>query len=181
MWNERRKYLLQNVYSDKKQLIEDAHSPSKGTSLAVFKPKKIIDFKIEDDDREWDKNKIDTLKAKKQQIDLFLGPKKLYEVINKLPYKFFYVFLDENDHSSKLQIIDWEIGALYWNCLKKHNGNENSACGDIRKKYWDNFACTKDVYLILGTTREFHIRKAKNPFLIIGVFPPEYKVQESFL
>jgi len=25
-------------------------------------------------------------------------------------------------------IEDWELGALYWNCLKKANGNEQEAC-----------------------------------------------------
>jgi hypothetical protein len=176
-WEARRKLLLKNVYSDKNKLIEDAHNPSKRTSLAVFKPKKIIGFKIEGDDREWNKQKIDAINAKKLQTDLFLGQNKLYDVVNKLPYTFSYKILDENDRESTLQIIDWEIGALYWNCFRKHKGDERLACEDVRRKYWDDFVCTKDVYLVLGTTKEYHIRKAKNPFLIISVFPPKPKLQ----
>ncbi len=30
----------------------------------------------------------------------------------------------------------------------------------------------KDVYLFLGTNREWHIRKSPNPFMIIGIFYP---------
>jgi len=30
----------------------------------------------------------------------------------------------------------------------------------------------KDIYLFLGTTYEFHKRRASNPFIIIGVFYP---------
>jgi hypothetical protein len=179
VWKERRKHLLQNVYTNKKKLIGDAFNPSIGTSLAVFKPKRFIDFKIENDFREWDKNKIESIRARSQQIDLFRGAEKIFEVVKKLPYKFSYTFNDENDDKSELQIIDWEIGALFWNCLKKHNGDERAACEDVKMKYWNDFVCTKDLYLILGTTREFHIRKAKNPFLIIGVFPPKYILQES--
>jgi len=32
------------------------------TSLAVFKPKEIIDFKIEKVDREWNREKLESLK-----------------------------------------------------------------------------------------------------------------------
>jgi hypothetical protein len=177
VWKERRKYLLQNVYYNREKLIADAYSPTKGTSLAVFKPKKITCFKIENDCREWDKNKIESIKARAQRIDLFLGMEKVFEVVNKLPYKFSYEFIDENNNKSKLQIIDWEIGALYWRCLIKHKGDEKTACEDVKKKYWNDFACTKDLFLILGTTREYHIRRAKNPFLIIGVFAPKYQLQ----
>lgn len=28
----------------------------------------------------------------------------------------------------------------------------------------------RDVYLFLGTSREWHIRKSPNPFMIIGIF-----------
>jgi len=40
----------------------------------------------------------------------------------------------------------------------------------------DEFA-TKDLYLFLGTTREFHGR-APNPFVIIGVFYPPIERQQ---
>ena len=77
---------------------------------------------------------------------------------------------------------DWELGALYWKCLAKHEGNEYKACEDVRKKYLDDFAKTKDLYLYLGTTKVNHF-KAKNPFIIIGTFTPKkeiYKQLELF-
>lgn len=57
-WEERKKYILQNVYSDLTELINDAHNKTLRTSLAVFKPKRILDFTIESVDREWNKTKI---------------------------------------------------------------------------------------------------------------------------
>ena len=46
-------------------------------------------------------------------------------------------------------IEDWELGQLYWNCLKRHEGNEaeKKACDDVRNKYLNDFAKTKDLHL----------------------------------
>ncbi len=178
-WHQRREILLKKVYTNKANLIKDAYEPDKMTSLAVIKPEKFLDFKIEKADREWSKDKLDSIKARAQQIDLFLGERNPFEVVKKIPYSFSYKFADNEGIKSTLQIIDWEIGALYWNCLKRNNGNEQKACDLVRKKYWDDFAKSKDAYLLLGTTLEYHIKKAPNPFLIIGVFPPAYQLLES--
>lgn len=177
-WVERRNLLLRNVYTDKQKLITDAYNPKINKSLAVFKPACISKFIIEKaESRVWDPELLSIIEAKSHQIDLFLGAQNPYVVVDKVPYNFSYEFVDENGITSKLQIIDWEIGMLYWNCLHNNNNDEESACEDVRKKYWNDFAKTKDVYLILGTTKEFHLKKSPNPFLIIGVFPPKPELQ----
>ena len=81
-------------------------------------------------------------------------------------------------------IEDWEIGALYWNCLDKTEGDEFEANELVKKKYEDEFF-KKDLYLFVGTTRANHHR-APNPFIIIGVFyppvpPPPVPSQTNFL
>ena len=73
-------------------------------------------------------------------------------------------------------IEDWETGQLYWNCLQRHQGDEQKACEDVRKKYFDDFARTKDLHFFLGTTFQFH-NIAPNPFIIIGTFHPKPIVQ----
>ena len=78
---------------------------------------------------------------------------------------------------SRLMIEDWEIGALYWNCLKGAEGNEKIALEKVREKYEQEFLKEKDIYLFLGTTQEWHMRRAKNPFVIIGVFYPKREIQ----
>ncbi|MCF8363989.1 MAG: hypothetical protein K9G70_15360 [Prolixibacteraceae bacterium] len=87
-----------------------------------------------------------------------------------------YRFKDEAGTISKLMIEDWETGQLYWNSLKRHDGNEKKACEDVRKKYFDDFAKTKDLHFFLGTTQVHHYR-ARNPFIIIGTFHPKPIVQ----
>jgi hypothetical protein len=177
-WKLRKEIVLKNVHTNMTELIAQAKDTTKYTSLAVFKPKGILDFKIEKVDREWDKKKLDTLKAKAQQLNLFQNAENPFEVVQKLPYKFSYKFTSDDDIERTMMIEDWEIGQLYWNCLKRHEGNEAKACEDVKKKYFDDFAKTKDLYLFLGTTREFHLI-APNPFVIIGTFHPKKIVQPS--
>ncbi|MFN0215821.1 MAG: hypothetical protein ACKVT2_16300 [Saprospiraceae bacterium] len=76
-------------------------------------------------------------------------------------------------------IEDWEIGALYWNCLRDAEGDEKKALEKVGKKYDESFRLYKDIYLFLGTTKEWHFRRAKNPFVIIGVFYPKKETQLS--
>jgi hypothetical protein len=102
------------------------------------------------------------------------------KVVRKLPYKFSYRFTDEQDQQATLMIEDWELGQLYWNSLARHEGNELKACTDVRKKYFDEFVTTKDLFLFLGTTREYHFM-GPNPFIVIGTFYPKFptKIKED--
>jgi hypothetical protein len=66
-WSERKKLVLGKVYYNLTELISEAKNKDICTSLAVFKPTKIIDFKAESVDREWDKDKL----ARLRQLNLF--------------------------------------------------------------------------------------------------------------
>lgn len=71
-------------------------------------------------------------------------------------------------------IAGWEIGTLYWNCLKSCAGDEEKAVQQVKDKYL-GFVDKCDVLLFLGTTKQYHW--APNPFIIIGVFYPKIEVQ----
>lgn len=175
-WEERKKYCLKQVFESTRELISLSKDPI-NKSLATFKPVKIIDFIIEQDEREWKREWIEQLK----QIDLFTTQDKQNIApripVDKIPYKFKYHFIDAEGKESKLMIEDWEIGALYRNCLRNAEGDENEALRKVRQKYFDDLARTKDVYLFLGTTAEWHRRRSPNPFVIIGVFYPPKVLQ----
>lgn len=179
-WDERRKIVLRKVYTNLEQLIAEAKDKNICTSLATFKPKKILDFTYEKTDREWGTKQIQYLESEKQQANLFESEEEdeieNFEVVDKVPYKFKFKFMDDTGKTSNLMIEDWEIGMLYWNCLKTHNGNEQLACEDVKKKYFDDFAKTKDYYFFLGTTKLNHY-VSHNPFVIIGDFRPKYITQ----
>lgn len=176
-WAARREICCTNVYTSKAKLIEDAYA-NPCVSLATFKPAEILDLTAEEEEREWK----DAWKAKLAQLDMF-APKSFTgsterTIIPKLPYKFSYRFTDEDGVKSKLMIEDWEIGALYWNCLKRADGDEEEALSKVREKYIDYFG-ERDIHLFLGTTERYHARKAPNPFVIVGVFYPPKREQLS--
>lgn len=175
-WSERRKIVLQKVYYNLSQLISEAKDKNICTSLAVFKPTKITDFIWEEVEREWTNDKL----VQFQQLNLFQNvTDKKFEVVKKLPYKFSFIYEDDKGKSSKTMIEDWETGELFWNCLRRHDGDELKACQDVRKKYFDDFSQKKDIYFFLGTT-QLHHYTSKNPFLIIGTFYPKKETQLSF-
>lgn len=172
-WEERKKICLGKIYHNLSELIAEAKNKEICTSLAVFKPTKILDFYAEAVDREWDKDKLERL----NQLNLFETNKEgKFEVVQKLPYKFKFHFVDDQGKESEMMIEDWETGQLYWNCLKRHEGDEIKAIEDVRKKYFDDFAQTKDLHFFLGTTQQFH-SVGPNPFIIIGTFHPKIETQ----
>jgi hypothetical protein len=153
-------------------LINEAKSPSR-TSLAVFKPTKILDFVIEADDRDWDQKKLASLQTQSQQLNLFKTIEEIEEefrVVQKVPYKFSYRFEDDSGKQSKMMVEDWEVGMLYRHCLLRAGNNEALATAKVKEKYLDTFL-KRDLYFFLGTTKQFH-NVAPNPFIIIGVFYP---------
>jgi len=169
-WRERRDLLLRTatVHTRLQALIDGAKANR--LSLAVFKPTRVMDFVWEEDDREWDAKKLAEMRNQTDQGELFTEKawRRTFQVIPKLPYSFSYRFTDGEGRKSEMQILDWEIGALYWNCLKRH-GDEKTALEKVREKYMDEFSRT-DLHFFLGTTQQFHF-VGPNPWVIIGVFP----------
>jgi hypothetical protein len=153
-WEERRKVVLNNnTFHTNLTKIIDADSP------------------------DWELSTKEAAEAALGQGSLFGENRSDFQLVRKLPYKFSYKFLDDSGRSSTLMIEDWEIAKLYWNCLK--GNSPEVAIRKVREKYLDDFARKKDLYLFLGTTREWHIRKAPNPYVIIGTFHPPFVTQLS--
>ena len=65
--------------------------------------------------------------------------KREFEVVKKIPYNFSYKFKDDSGKDSTLMITDWEIGALYFKCLKLANNNEKIAIDKVKEKYFNEF------------------------------------------
>ena len=91
-WDERERIVLKHVYHNMSLLIEEAKDADKRTSLAVVKPKEVIDFYWEDDTRDWDKAKLAKVKANASQKSLFeSNVDDDFKIVRKLPYKFKYI------------------------------------------------------------------------------------------
>jgi len=170
-WEERKSFILGNnvVYDSMDDVIEGAHSNK--LSLAIFKPTEILDFTVEKVSDSWEATREEAATEALKQGSLFDdGNNAVDKIMPKLPYKFSYRFIDVNGRKSKMMIEDWEIGQLYWNCLK--DSTEEIAINKVKEKYFDDFYKNRDLHLFLGTTHKFHMMKAPNPFVIIGTFHP---------
>jgi hypothetical protein len=166
-WAERRKIVERDVFTSMPALLDLAASPS-DRSLATLRPKEIVGFDIE---------MVEPGRAKRSRSALLgqigLSGKVVGKAIRELPYTYHYRFTTEDDpRTRRLMIEDWEIGALYWNCLRSAEGDEDVANRAVRKRYFDEFAFKKDILLFLGTTLQWHAKRAPNPFMIIGLFYP---------
>ena len=175
-WRERRKIILETcpVHARLQPLIDGAKSNT--LSLAVFKPTHVLDFTWEEEEREWDAAKVAEMRDKTHQSELFAEEawRETFKVIPKLPYSFSYLFEDADGRKSSMQILDWEIGQLYWNCQRRER-DEARALAKVRTKYLDAFNAT-NLHFFLGTTQQFHF-VAPNPWVIVGVFPIPYEHQ----
>lgn len=171
-WSARKSYVLKEVFHSMSDLIDLAYG-EEHKSLATLKPKEIVGLDIEETTREWkEKWRNTALQSSFADLDQS-GEAEQRDLVKKVPYNYYYRFMTEGENRPRrLKIEDWEIGALYWNCLRRTNGDEKAANELVREKYWDDFVQNKDLYFFLGTTLQFHSRHAPNPFIIIGVFYP---------
>lgn len=176
-WRERRRILLKTacVYERLDELIAGAKANK--LSLAVFRPTRVFDFTWEEEARDWDPHKLREIRDITNQHDLFSDNswRKTFQVIPKLPYSFSYKFEDATGKRSELQVLDWEAGALYWNCLRSTDGDELKALTKVRQKYFNSFL-ENDLHFFLGTTQQWH-QVAPNPWVIVGVFPVPHEKQ----
>lgn len=180
-WYERNQVVLSkgDVYTSFEEIISK-NKDGRQLSLATFKPSEIFDVTVEKEvNRSWDEKKLRELEAKSKQGDMFAGSAECFKVVSKLPYKFRYSFKEENGKKRELIITDWELGALFWNSMKRHNNNETKAVEDVRKKYLEQLVNDRNIHFFVGTTLEWDLKNAPNPFTIIGVYSPPLVLQNA--
>lgn len=171
-WKIRNKIILTspNLYPSIQKALEDFYKYR--ISLAIIKPKKLIDFVVEQDKSTWSKKHQQIL----NQYTLF-GPQP--KRLEKIPYKFSYIFqCNENRcKGHKLQILDWEIFQLFRNLRQKYDTDNLTILEKIRKKFVDEMWSTKRItYLFVGTV------KHKPKYNVIGVYyPPEDTLNQTTL
>ncbi len=163
-WAERAKYAL----AKKSQSMEDLYDQKSAdrTSLGIFKPKAVHDITVTKDDPEWDPRFLYELKQQR----LWENRKASKEPPRKVPFKFHYRFEcdDPRCHGShKMMIEDWEIGALYWNCVDR-GYSPADACLKVKQKFLEEICGPdKDTYFYVGTVL------AHGTWVVIGTFWPK--------
>jgi hypothetical protein len=131
-----------------------------GTSLGVLRPAEVIDFEIEPDADEWDRDK----QAALAQPSL-LFPEK--QELVKIPYRFRYRYRcsDPTCPTHRQSIIDWELAQSYraWTRYGEPERLEKL------KAKWLNEMChaDKDTRFFVGNQHLY-----PEAFLVLGVFWP---------
>jgi hypothetical protein len=162
-WSERSKFVMPLKSQSMEELIEKQKADN--TSLGLFKPKKIHDLVITDDDPNWTPGFL----AELNQARLWEHRKESKEPPRKVPFKFRYHFECDDPRCKKnhrMMIEDWEVGALYWNLVDKGLGPKKAA-EEVKRKFL-NEVCRKDkdTHFYVGTVL------AHGTWVIIGVYWP---------
>ncbi len=170
-----------NGWHDRKVWIEKAHKfgdfeqleatrIDSGATLGVVCPAKVIGLDITPaNPPDWTDEERKKLIQLQQQGNFFdAADAKSIAMLKKLPFEFHYRYecLGRNGPVEyRHKIVDWEIGALYWNVRRSQGGNWESA---LRAKFEDEFS-TKDLMFLMGTIHRF-----PNQWLIISlIYPPK--------
>ncbi|MCS7239565.1 MAG: hypothetical protein NZ899_15060 [Thermoguttaceae bacterium] len=132
--------------------------PPSEKSLALVKPKEVIDLRIEADAPTWKARHLCLF----QQLRLF-GPEQ--RPLEKIPWRFsyFYFCAEENCLGHKQVILDWEIFELFRK--QRDKSGEERAKQAVVENFKDQMcAADRDVHFFVGTIFK------KRAWVVLGVF-----------
>ena len=155
----------------------NAARESDRVSLALLRPKKILGLEISKarhDD--WTDEEREKLIREQMQSSLFdeAEAKKQVKELRKIPFDFYYRCACDSangEFEKKLKVVDWEVGALYWNCRRRHG----SAWEKPFRAKLENDLQSKDLMFLLGNQHRF-----QDQWLIISlIYPPMRGLQDD--
>ncbi|MBV7529779.1 hypothetical protein [Chitinophaga sp. sic0106] len=172
-WQERKALVQKHVYRNLENLLMEAKHEAFYTSLAVFKPQRILSLDITPAEKEWDSERLAKMQQEKYYPHVFMQEEEPMDAFKKLPFRFSFRFLDDSNKEISLPVEDFQLASHYWKLLKKQQGpdKEAKAASELRKKYLQEYVRNTDLHFFLGTTQNVHA-SAKQPFTIIGLFHP---------
>ena len=168
-WSDRDAIVLQNAAGSMEELWDQQKADR--TSLGVFKPQRVLDLKISEDDAEWKPQFLEALKQSRLWDDRVVTK----EPPRKVPFKFHYRFEcdDPRCRGHRMMIEDWEVGALYWR-LVDNGAAPQQAAESVRAKFLDELCGEgKETYFFVGTVLEY------GTWVVIGVFYPKAQDQSQ--
>src|ERR1035441_1568691 len=164
-WGERLRWIQSHIVPTYAEL--EARRTSTGKTLGFLRASKIVDLKITHvKQADW----TEADKIKLTQDGLFDSVEiKQRQPLRKLPYDFHYRYECATSagvpETRSHKLTDWEIGALYWTCIKSYGPKGWEA--KFRYRLETEFA-RKDLLFLMGTIHRF-----PDQWLIVGiVYPP---------
>ena len=149
----------------------DAARLEDGISLALIKPKQVLGLEVANSrSKDWTDEEREKLVREHMQGDLFAeaDARRQINELKKIPFDFYYRFICETaagDVECKHKLVDWEVGMLFWNCMRSHRAEWEAP---FRKKLEEQLL-SKDLMFLVGNQHRF-----QNQWLIISlVYPPK--------
>jgi hypothetical protein len=147
-----------------------------GLSIALLRPKRLLGLDItKARHQEWTDEEKEKLMREQMQGDLFTETeaKRQVKELRKVPFDFHYRYVcdtPEGEKEHKHKIVDWEAGALFWNCRRDHGVDWEVP---FRAKLEGQLG-GKDLMFLMGNQHRF-----QDQWLIISlVYPPKRKPVE---
>lgn len=167
-WETRRAALAGAItFTDFSEL--ERNRVENGNTLALLKPKRLIGLDITPvKDADWTKEELEKLIGHQKQAGLFdQEEERNITLLRKLPFDFHYRYMCEaagEEREYRHKIVDWEAGALYWNCQTSYGEDWERP---FRQKLESDFS-TKDLSFLMGTIHRF-----PDKWLIVSlIYPP---------
>lgn len=154
----------------------DAGRLNDGLSIALLRPKRLLGLDItKARHQEWTEEEKEKLMREQMQGDLFseAEAKRQVKELRKVPFDFHYRYVcdsPEGEVEHRHKIVDWEAGALFWNCRRDHGVDWEAP---FRAKLEGQLG-GKDLMFLMGNQHRF-----QDQWLIISlVYPPKRKPVE---
>ncbi|MFY7837707.1 MAG: hypothetical protein ACOVQ0_15645 [Novosphingobium sp.] len=166
-WADRRVALNGvSVFNDFAALESDRKSS--GTTIGLLKPSSIISLDITPERPDWTDEERKKLEANERQIGLFdAADEQNLAQLRKIPFSFHYRYtctIGGTTNEYRHKIVDWEAGALYWKCVRRHGDNWEIP---FRQKLEEALPAA-DLHFLMGTIHRF-----PDQWLIISlIYPP---------
>lgn len=156
----------------------DAARLADRVSLALLRPKRLLGLDItKARNPDWTDEERENLLQEQMQGNLFseVEERKQVKQLRKVPFDFHYRYVcdtPEGEKQHRHKIVDWEAGALFWNCYQKHGttGWEQP----FRAKLEEDLG-SKELMFLMGNQHRF-----QDQWLIVSlIYPPKRKPLEE--
>jgi hypothetical protein len=168
-WADRLKYLSKIPTFRSVVEMEQARIES-GSTIALLKPARVSGLEIAPTKTpDWTEEEKKKLLRQQSQTKLFAAQDRAQiATLRKVPFDFHYHYTTLGPNGAEVEsvhkIVDWEIGALYWNVRKRHGDDWETP---FRKKI-EHELPSRDLIFLMGTIHRF-----PDQWLIISlIYPP---------
>lgn len=153
----------------------DTARTNDGLSLALLRPKRVLGLEITPSRHStWTEEERE--KLTQAQIQLFASPadaQREIRELRKIPFDFYYSYVCQTAQGEieyRHKIVDWEAGALFWNCQRSHGQHWEAP---FRAKL-EEALIGRDLAFFMGNLHRF-----QDQWLIVSLIYPPKRVPEA--